>query len=318
VWTAKVGTALGIKSKAIVVPAKGIHITVDPRTLPIKSAMIIPSVRGDDRFCFAVPWYDSIVIGTTDTEYNGDLDDVRVEPNEIQYVLDAVNAMFPAAKLTPSKVTGSYAGLRPLIKDPSKSSTADLSRGHSLDVSPNGLISIAGGKLTTYRPMAESVVDVVCKRLLAAGDVRKVGPKITHTLRLGGWKADQDARRGMLGMWQDALQYRLGEDTAGYLLTAYGRRTREVLELVRADKALAGRISPKHPYIMAQVWYAVTAEGAMTIDDVLSRRIRLSITDGTAALKAAEPVSHLMAQLLGWSSETRAAQVEEFRERLGA
>lgn len=317
VWTGEVGAALRIKSNSVVVPAKGIHITVDPRDLPIKSAMIVPSVH-DNRFCFAVPWYDSVVIGTTDTEYKGDFDDVRAEPHEVQYVLDAVNALFPSAKLTMDKVTGSFAGLRPLIKDPAKSSTADLSRGHSLDISPDGLISIAGGKLTTYRPMAEDVVDVVCERLLASGDIRRIGPKLTHKVRLGGWGEKDNTSAIIPALRQEALSLGFDESTAAYLPTAYGKRTRDIFALVRSDSRLAQKIAPAHPYIMAQVVYAVIAEGAMTVDDVLSRRVRLSITDSAAAEQAAARVAALIGGFLKWNDATQAAQVHSFIERLGA
>lgn len=320
VWTGEVGNALGITSKKLVVPAKGIHITVDRATLPIDSAMIVPSVH-DGRFCFAVPWYDSVVIGTTDTEYNGNLDDVRAEADEIQYVLDAVNALFPNAQLTVDKVTGSYAGLRPLIKDPSKSSTADLSRGHSLEISPDGIISIAGGKLTTYRPMAESVVDVVCKRLreqgarVAAG---RIGPKRTHEMRLGGWSGHEDVKASIAALRGEALALGLDAETADYLPVAYGARASEVLTIVRRNRALGQKIAANHPYIMAQVEYAVTHEGAITVDDVLSRRIRLSITDAASAAEVAGKVAFAMGDLLGWDVNVHTAQVRAFLERLGA
>lgn len=317
VWTAAVGTTCGIASKTVVVPAKGIHITVAKATLPIKSAMIVPSVH-DSRFCFAVPWYDSVVIGTTDTEYNGSLDEVRAEADEIQYVLDAVNALFPEAKLTVDKITGSFAGLRPLIKDPTKDSTADLSRGHSLEVSPDGLISIAGGKLTTYRPMAESVVDVVCARLTAAGFNGTIGPKVTHQIRLGGWKLQDNVPVAILALREQALRLGLDRDTAEYLPTAYGNRTREIVDLVAGQGRLAEKVSPTHPYIMAQVVYAVKNEGALTVDDVLSRRIRLSITDAKAARAAAGKVAQVMGDIFGWDATVQAAQVQQFSERLGA
>lgn len=317
VWMREVGTTCGIKSHAVVVPAKGIHITVDRAALPLKSAVIIPSVH-DDRFCFAVPWYGSVVIGTTDTEYKGDLDNVRTEPDEIQYVLDAVNALFPNARLTVDKITGSYAGLRPLVKDPTKNATADLSRGHSLEESSDGLISIAGGKLTTYRPMAESVVDVVVKRLTNQGFAGKIGAKSTHKVRLGGFAKDDDAAKIIANFRQLGVLLGLPQDTADYLVTAYGARVAEIYQLIRNDGSLAQRISSTHPYIMAQVVYAVRAEAALTVDDVLSRRIRLSITDAGAAGAAAHKVAYTMGDQLGWNAETQSAQVEAFARRIGA
>lgn len=317
VWTAQLASQLGMRSRTTVVPAKGIHITVAKSTLPINSAMIVPSAH-DNRFCFAVPWYDSVVIGTTDTEYTGDLDNVRAEPHEIQYVLDAVNKLFPHARLTPDHVTGSFAGLRPLIKDPRKSSTAELSRGHALDVTYEGVITIAGGKLTTYRPMAESVVDVVCQHLRRRRDAPVIGPKRTHLVRLGGWSHDDNVPELMAQLKQEALDLGLDESTASYLPTAYGKRTSEVLEFVRGQRHLSEKVSPNHPYIMAQVVYAVLREGALTIDDVLSRRIRLSITDAAAAREAGPRIAHIMGPMLGWRAETYLAQLHSFEARIGA
>jgi glycerol-3-phosphate dehydrogenase len=312
VWTQKTSELTGRKGRTEVVPAKGIHIVVSRRRLPLDCAMIVDSVH-DKRFCFAVPWYDSIVIGTTDTPYSGDIEKLTVEKDEVAYVLDAVNALFPDAKVTDADVTGSYAGLRPLVREVGASgNTADLSRGHTLEESEDGLISIAGGKLTTYRPMAKETVDMVVENLLLEQPKRRIGACSTDKLVLGGWE-DAKVRkltRAFEELGWDALG--LEVDTASYLPTVYGARTGAVLSLIQADPRLADKISPDHPYIFAQVVYAARHEMARTVDDVLSRRIRLSITDRAAAVKAAERVSSIVAAELNLTESQRVAQVERF------
>jgi glycerol-3-phosphate dehydrogenase len=275
--------------------------------------LIVPSAH-DKRFCFAIPWYDSIVVGTTDTEYDGDLERVSVEPHEKRYMLDALNARFPGAHFTERDITGEYAGLRPLIKAKGASSTADISREYHLELSPQGLISMAGGKLTTYRRMAKAAVDLVVNQLAPEQDGQGAGPCITDTLMLGGWDSDDEVEATMAIHGKMALDLGLGPDTAAYLPTVYGRRVPEVLMLARGDARLSEKLSANHPYIAAQVTYALLVEGARTLDDVLARRMRLTITDYRAALAVAERVADIMAAHLRWTETTRAAQLETFRK----
>src|SRR5262249_10361255 len=145
----------------------------------------------DGRFCFAVPWYDSIVVGTTDTPYDGDLDQVMVEKEEVQYILAAVNQQFPGARVTEADITGKYAGFRLLMRDLGASGpTTKVSRKHRMERTADGLVTIAGGKLTTYRPMARETVDLVARLLSAAG--KRPGRSLTEKLMLGGWKDSDD------------------------------------------------------------------------------------------------------------------------------
>jgi glycerol-3-phosphate dehydrogenase len=317
VWMQKVSELSGSKAKTQVVPAKGVHVTLKQSRLPIQSAMIAPSVH-DERFCFIIPWYDSVVIGTTDTEYHGDLEKLEITPEEISYLLDAANALFPGAQLSTADITGSFAGLRPLIKDMGKTSTADLSRQHRLEVSDEGLISIAGGKLTTYRRMAQSTVDVVVKSLPTVERSTTIQPCKTAELYLGGWVYGDDVPGICLVYRQMAHTLGLDKDTQDYLPTVYGKRVRDILVLMARDPRQLGRkLGLGHPYIAAQVVYAVRQEGALTLEDVLARRIRLAITDRNAALSAAEDVAGIMMQELGWSSTETAAQLERFRKDWG-
>ncbi|MCC7531863.1 MAG: glycerol-3-phosphate dehydrogenase/oxidase [Candidatus Melainabacteria bacterium] len=298
------------KGALFVSPAKGVHFTIKRERLPLECALLVPT--GDGRFCFAFPWYDTILIGTTDTPYKGDFDNVTVEDEEEQYILAAVNRQFPNLKLTSADVTGKFAGLRPLISDAkAQGGTTKVSRKHSLKLSEDGLITIAGGKLTTYRPMAAETVDLVAFKLRLDGI--EAGPCVTENLMLGGWDGEvrnmehiKDVFRQMAG------RVRISAATADVLLQMYGRRAMEVAEFVSEYPELAEPISAAHPYILAQVVYAVGCESAVTLEDVLARRIRLTITDAEQAKASAEKVSQLMAKLLGWDDSTRQRMVTEF------
>jgi len=312
VWMQQVAELTGVKGMTEVVPAKGIHLTLSPSRLPIKSAMVIPSVH-DKRFCFAIPWYDVIVIGTTDSEHNGELDDVQVKEDEIRYLLDAVNAQFPKANIHEQDVLATYAGLRPLIKEAGKTSTADLSRQHHLEESAEGLVSISGGKLTTYRRMAKSTIDLVVKRLKRLDNKRKFGACKTASLPLGGWQRGDDVAGCVRVYQQIGRELGLSEQTACYLPTVYGLNVKDVLALVREDRRNLGqKLCLEHPYIAAQVVYAVRHEAALNLDDVLARRLRLAITDRHAAVAVALKVAALMGDELTWTQEELSAQVVRF------
>lgn len=309
VWSQKTQELSG-KANVAVAPAKGVHFTIKSERLPLQCALLVPT--GDGRFCFAVPWYDTILIGTTDTPFKGDFDNITVEDEEVQYILDAVNRQFPNLKLTAADVTGKFAGLRPLISDSKKAGgTTKVSRKHSLKLSEDGLITIAGGKLTTYRPMAAETVDMVASQLRLDGI--EAGPCVTETLMLGGWDGEVRNLEHVKDVFrQMASRVRISAATADVLLQMYGRRAMDVAEYVSEYPELAQPISAAHPYILAQVVYAVVCESAVTLDDVLARRIRLTITDAEQAKASAEKVSQLMARLLGWDDATRQRMVTEF------
>lgn len=309
VWSQKTQELSG-KANVAVAPAKGVHFTIKSDRLPLQCALLVPT--GDGRFCFAVPWYDTILIGTTDTPFKGDFDNIRVEDEEVQYILDAVNRQFPNLKLTAADVTGKFAGLRPLISDSKKAGgTTKVSRKHSLKLSEDGLITIAGGKLTTYRPMAAETVDMVASQLRLDGI--EANPCVTETLMLGGWDGEVRNLEHVKDVFrQMASRVRISAATADVLLQMYGRRAMDVAEYVSEYPELAQPISAAHPYILAQVVYAVVCESAVTLEDVLARRIRLTITDAEQAKASAEKVSQLMARLLGWDDATRQRMVTEF------
>ncbi|MBI2810430.1 MAG: FAD-dependent oxidoreductase [Candidatus Melainabacteria bacterium] len=316
VWSQQMTELTGSQSSTVVVPAKGVHLTVSRKRLQLDCAMILPSPH-DKRFCFAIPWYHSVIIGTTDTEYDGDIENLRAETSEQQYCLDAANAMFPDLNLTLADVTGAFAGLRPLVRPRNAPKlTAELARSHHLEETADGLIVIAGGKLTTARVMARDTVDLVCKIMRRLSPGREFVRCRTDRIMLGGWNLNDDVTDRFKKFRESAWLNGLNDKTGAYLPTIYGAATAHILKLAIDDQSLCQLVVPEHPYILAQVVYAVRAEAARTIEDVLSRRIRLTITDRNAALQAGGPVSHVMAAELSWSETERLAELEKFTASL--
>ncbi len=317
VWSKQTADMAGGPFQSGVVPAKGVHITLSPSRLLLDCAILLPSPH-DDRFCFAVPWYESIIVGTTDTAYDGDFDDVRVLDEEVQYCLDAVNLMFPAANVTPKDVTGKYAGLRPLVSPSSQNKpTAALSRGHHLSQSDDGLITITGGKLTTYRVMAEETGDLVVQELLKRERYRKIRPGQTSCIMLSGWNYTEPDYPLLVACNKNvAKSMGLSDSQADYLHTIYGGRLQSVLAMTHQDQHLRLRIHRDYDYIWVQVVYAVRCESALTIDDVLSRRMRLTIINEEAAYQCSDSVSALMALELNWTEQQRAEELIAFKRKL--
>jgi glycerol-3-phosphate dehydrogenase len=285
-------------------PAKGIHITVPWDKVRNDIAAVVPVPR-DRRSVFVVPWPgdDGTVggpgsvtyIGTTDTDYDGDVDDPQCTPDDIAYLLDALNHSL-TEPLTPGDVLATWAGLRPLVSDAGSARTADLSRRHRVTVSDSGMVTVTGGKLTTYREMAEHTVDAAVG---AIGDPlpRQAGRSRTRRLRL----------RGAEG-WDEA---RLADP---HLAERYGGEAPVVEAMVASDPSLGEPLVPGLPYRRAEALYAVRYEMATTLDDVLARRTRARLRNRDATAAAADDVAALVGAELGWSDDRRAAEAAAYRE----
>jgi glycerol-3-phosphate dehydrogenase len=290
-------------------PAKGVHLAVPADRLPCDYATVL-SVPGDRRSVFVVPWDAATApgpsgpgrftyIGTTDTEYDGPLGDPRVTPEDVDYVLSAVNA-WTTTQLTAADVTGTWAGLRPLLAEGTEDeTTADLSRIHRVDTSRQGLVTVTGGKLTTYRAMAADTVDAVLHLL---------GRRLTYcpTRRLALRGAD-----GTAGLDSPEAAARLGvaPGVLAHLAGRYGGEARAVVAMLDADPSLAAPMAEGLPYLRAEALYAARYEMVHTLADVLYRRTRAGILDREATAVAAPAVADLIGGELGWSPERRAAEV---------
>ena len=279
-------------------PAKGVHLTVPWEKVRNDIAVVIP-VPKDRRSLFVVPWvpkgdgtYRYTYIGTTDTDYKGPVDDPQCTKDDIEYVLNALNASV-TTNVTTDDVLGVWSGLRPLVKpdENAKSGrTADLSRRHKVLTSPTGVVTVTGGKLTTYREMAEDAVDEAQKIL---GTKKKCR---TRSLSL----------RGATGKrWSST-------DVDVHLDGRYGSDAAALKSLIAGDPSLADELVDGLPYLRCEAVYAVTHEMAGTLDDVLTRRTRSRLFDRRATRAAAPAVCDLIAPLLGWSEAEKAAQLAHF------
>jgi glycerol-3-phosphate dehydrogenase len=276
-------------------PAKGVHLTVPWSLVQNRIAAVIP-VPKDRRSVFVVPWggeggeHKFTYIGTTDTDYDGSIDDPQITPADVEYLLRAINNAVTTT-ITEADILGTWAGLRPLVRAAANERTADLSRRHSVRASDSGLITVTGGKLTTYPRMAADAVDAAAKKL---------GPRARHRsqtkrVRLhgaAGWDAS---------------------DLPPDLAARYGSDARDVLALASADASLSEPLVPGLEYRRAEAVYATRHEMARTVDDVLSRRTRARLLARDASADAAAAVAALMATELGWTDAERDAQTATYR-----
>jgi len=300
VWTDDVRALDAAHPQKSLRPAKGVHVTVPGARFPADIAAVIP-VRKDRRSIFVVPWPETnlVYLGTTDTDYEGSLDDPRCTGDDVDYLLGAANAV-SSAGLTRADVTGVWAGLRPLLAPPERGHvserTADLSRRHKVWRDADGVVTITGGKLTTYRKMAEDTVDLAVRAL---GDPGR--PCITKTLRLEG-APDRAPAAAPAGEGDDAAR----------LFRRYGTLAAHVGRLADRQPALAEPVVEGLPYVGAEILYAAREEMATHLVDVLYRRTRAAIQDGRACIRAARAVARIMADELGWDDARQDAEVEGF------
>jgi glycerol-3-phosphate dehydrogenase len=266
----------------------------------------------DGRVMFVIPWGEQSVIGTTDTDHQGGPEAPPVvESADVAYLLDTVNHYFPAARLTPRDVTSTYAGLRPLIAPPPGDAVApsSVSREEEIFATRGGLISIAGGKLTTYRLVSAKVVDRVIGVLRGFDGGRRFGRCRTGEVPLPGGDAPPEAV-AEVAISRDG--HGLAPAVIGHLASRYGSRLARVLGLVAADSRLGEPIAASLPDPRAEVALAVGEEWAQTLEDVLRRRTQIALREGSEGVDVAGEVAKLMAEPLGWNAEQTHAAVERY------
>jgi len=292
----------GLESQLSVAPAKGVHLVFSRDALPMTDKAIVLPETDDGRLLFLVPWGNRVLVGTTDTE-GGDVDDPTTPAQDVTYLLQTCNR-YLYAPLERRDILATYAGFRPLIKSRSadQSASAKLSRSHAVLDGPAGMVSVVGGKLTTWRRMAEDTMNHVARRDGSPPST------ITRALPLdgsAGWPGVAGVVAGR------ALNLPL--DIRSHLCAAYGANLRHVLALAAADARLGRRIVPDLPYLLAEVVYACRYEMALTLDDVLSRRTRLVLEDKKQGVGIAREVAEIMAAELGWDAAEAARQVKAYR-----
>jgi glycerol-3-phosphate dehydrogenase len=264
---------------------------------------------------FAIPWEDQTLVGTTDTDYDGRPEDVAADADDVRYLLDAVNSYFPEAKLAERDVIGAYAGLRPLVAPAGVESPSETSREEEIFESASGLLSLGGGKLTTYRRVAEKVVDRVVQQVQAREAERRFAPCRTGVVPLPGARVDDPDRGGFRGFAKRLRARCAGLDEAlvRHLLGRYGVAAREIVDAVSADPTAARPLATGLPYRRIEVRRAAEHEMAVTLDDVLRRRIPVSFRHADGGEAIAPDVGDLMRSALGWDAAETARAVERYR-----
>lgn len=279
-----------------IAPSRGAHLLFSAADVDMgRAACIVPA--GEGRRIFALPWYGRTLVGTTDVDHDGGIEEVAATQDDIEYLINALNE-FMGLSLTDSDIVGAYAGVRPLIStgDPRKS--VDISRQAELYETSSGMLTITGGKLTTWRRMAKQTVDRIVER--AGREARCQTAEIPLGMEID--PAELDAPEGV------------GKESLDQLAFRYGHAARGVVRLAHSDPELAQPIVPGLPDLLAEAQLAVEFEQARSISDVLLRRTRLGLTAASslATPESVEPLAGIMARALGWGEIEKKRQVDDW------
>lgn len=283
--------------------SKGIHLVLPRAIVGVKETAVVIPETDDGRLAFLAPWEGHAVLGTTDHVYEGDLANPEILPHEVAYLLEHANRILRVS-LQPQDVIGAYAGLRPLAALGGRS--ADLSRNHQLLRHPSGLLSIIGGKLTTYRKMAQDVVNEI---ELLRGECR---PCRTHSLPLIG---GEKGITGIVDVARRAHSLGLSPEVVEHLWEAYGTEAHQVLDLAKGSPDLLTRISAGLPYLHCEIVHAVMNTMAVSLEDVLVRRLRMALVTRNDGAAFAQVVATLMGEFLGWQTRDVREQIEHYTAR---
>jgi glycerol-3-phosphate dehydrogenase len=271
-------------ARTMIAPSQGIHLVFERSFLPVETALLVPHTS-DGRVLFAIPWREHTLVGTTDTPVESVALEPRAMDHEVDFVLTTAGQYLARAP-TRDDVLSVFAGIRPLLKHGDARVTSVLSRDHSIHIDKNGLLSITGGKWTTYRNMARACVD----QAATLAQLPEVECK-TRELLIHG--------------------YHPQPETLG-ALSAYGSDAGQIAEIARADPALSTRLHPRLPTIGAEIAWHARAELARTVEDVLARRARALFLDARAAIEMAPRAAEILARELGRTREWQSAQVAAF------
>ena len=270
----------------MVQPSQGVHVVLDRSFLPGNTAIMVPQTD-DGRVLFAIPWHDRTVVGTTDTA----VDNPSFEPLPLNEELDFILTharRYLTNDPEPADVLSCFAGLRPLVRNPDAENTAEISRDHTILISRSGLLTVTGGKWTTYRKMGEDTID----QAITLGQLEE-RPCVTYDLQLHGWHEYAET----FGQFEH-----------------YGADAPQLQSLINGDPDMAVPLHPDLPYVKGEVIWALRHEMARTVEDILSRRTRALLLDARASIASAPVVADLMATELGQNDEWKTQQVVAFNE----
>ena len=304
VWSDQLHEKFGVIPGYQVRMSKGTHIVVPKSAIRSKSGIILKTAVS---VLFIIPWADKWIVGTTDTEFTGDRNQPLATREDVDYILEQANKVL-TPKLKPSDVLGVYAGLRPLVSRNANSATTKLSREHIVDHPEAGFVSIAGGKYTTYRVMAEDAVDHAAPDLLRL--VQESGTKELPILGAVGYHALVN-RASII-----AEEMGISREQVIRLLDRYGSEISALAELIAADSSLAKPLADGMPYLRAEIYYAASAEGAMSVGDVISRRTRLAFEMADHGVGVAAEVAKIIAPILGWSASAKKKSIAEYEAQV--
>ncbi len=305
VWTDEIQALSKQRGRFRVRASKGVHVVV-PRDRIVSEVAII--LRTEKSVLFVIPWGTHWIIGTTDTDWNLDLAHPAATKADIDYILDHVNTVL-VTQLTHEDIDGVYAGLRPLLAGESEE-TSKLSREHAVATPSPGLVAIAGGKYTTYRVMAADAVDAAAEFVPT-----RVAPSITEKVPLVG----ADGYFALINQTEHVgVRYGLHPYRVRHLLDRYGSMIDEVLQLASSDPSLLEPITDAPVYLKVEAAYAAAAEGALHLEDILARRMRISIEYPHRGVDCAREVAEVVAPVLGWSAEDIDREVATYVARVEA
>lgn len=286
-------------------PSKGVHVVLPYKVLNSEHALLIPKTS-DGRVVFAIPFEGAMMLGTTDTEYNDIGEEPQLNEKDKQYLVDTLNP-FLEEKVNISQLKAGFGGLRPLLSAETGKSTKSLLRDHEVEIDPeSALVSLLGGKWTTYRLMAKDATDQIDGIFGRKNDCATA----THILA-GGVNYDFESYKIL------HRKYLLPEDISQHLVKKYGSRAENVCKLFITNPEWKERLSSKYPFIKAEVIYTARTEMAVTLRDFLARRIRLEITDWQTTLEVLPIVAELMMAELGWNESEKEQQILAYRHEIG-
>ena len=307
VWNDKIQEMAGVEGKFTVHASKGVHIVVPKDALDADAALCFVTEKS---VLFVIPWGEYWIIGTTDTDWEKGLSlpDPAPTKADIDYILDQVNQRV-SRTITRSDIVGVYSGLRPLLTGKSDTTTK-LSRNHAVAKVAPGLVSVAGGKYTTYRVIGKDAVDLAVKELTF--DAPESVTERTPILGAEGYHALANQVPTL------AKRYGVHQDVIEHLLGRYGSLLGEVLAPAEEDAELLKPVPGAEQYLWAEVRYAVTHEGALHLDDILSRRLRIAIEYAHRGVDCADAVANFVAPLLDWDDATKQAEIAAFKQHTEA
>ena len=317
-WTDDVLVMSGPRTSKMLRPTKGIHIVVERDRLPVEHAVVLFHPT-DARVLFALPWGERTYVGTTDTDYDGLPGQEYATLEDVDYLIAAANHYFPNNRIHRDDVISTWSGLRPLIAPEAEvgdMSESQVSREHQIHIGEDGLITIAGGKLTTYRKMAKECVDTAVQILKLTGQLpEEIHSGQTFKFPLPGavgWPEDDDHDK-VAEQISAVCECDLSHTVRRHLVDTYGMRALELAKLCAKDPTLLEPIVPGRIEIMAQVDFAVSEEMAASVSDVMVRRTQIFFRDYKQGLQSVDKVADRMAALIGWSEDEKQRSIDAYK-----